>query len=131
MNSDVNSEEIINKVFFSQFKALSLIGEGSFGKCYKGINIKNNEEICFKIEKKNSLKQFLKIEYQALDNLKGAKGIPEIYLFGNSETYNMLILELLDKSLENIFEKKKKKFSISTICVIAIQLVSLILIFYS
>jgi predicted Ser/Thr protein kinase len=126
MSSDVNSEEILNKIFFSQYKVLSLIGEGSFGKCYKGINLKNNEEICFKFERKNSQKGFLNLEYQTLDNLKGGKGIPEVFLFGNSDPYNMLIMELLDKTLDNIFDKKNKKFTISTVCVIAIQLVSFI-----
>ena len=125
MSSDVNSEEILNKIFFSQYKALSLIGEGSFGKCFKGINIKNNEEICFKIEKKTSQKTFLKIESHALESLKGGKGIPDFYLFGFSDNFNILIMELLDKTIENIFEKNNHNFSIKTTCVIAIQLVSI------
>ena len=125
MSSDVNSEEILNKIFFSQYKALSLIGEGSFGKCFKGINIKNNEEICFKIEKKTSQKTFLKIESHALESLKGGKGIPDFYLFGFSDNFNILIMELLDKTIENVFEKNNHNFSIKTTCVIAIQLVSI------
>ena len=125
MSSDVNSEEILNKIFFSQYKPLSLIGEGSFGKCFKGINLKNNEEICFKIEKKTSQKTFLKIESHALESLKGGKGIPEFYLFGFSENFNILIMELLDKTIENVFEKNNHNFSIKTTSIIAIQLVSL------
>ena len=125
MSSDVNSEEILNKIFFSQYKALCLIGEGSFGKCFKGINIKNNEEICFKIEKKSSQKTFLKIESHALESLKGGKGIPDFYLFGYSENFNILIMELLDKTIENVFEKNNHNFSIKTTCIIAIQLVSI------
>jgi len=124
MSSEVNSQEILDKVFFSQYKALSLIGEGSFGKCFKGINIKNNEEICFKIEKKTSQKTFLKIESHALEDLKGGKGIPDFYLFGYSENFNILIMELLDKTIENVFEKNNHNFSIKTTCIIAIQLVS-------
>ena len=132
MSSDVNSEEILNKIFFSQYKPLSLIGEGSFGKCFKGINLKNNEEICFKIEKKTSQKTFLKIESHALESLKGGKGIPEFYLFGFSENFNILIMELLDKTIENVFEKNNHNFSIKTTSIIAIQLVSInILNFYS
>ena len=135
MSADVNSEEILNKIFFSQYKPLSLIGEGSFGKCFKGINLKNNEEICFKIEKKSSQKTFLKIESHALESLKGGKGIPEFYLFGFSENFNILIMELLDKTIENVFEKNNHNFSIKTTSIIAIQLVSInifiFLYFYS
>ena len=130
MTSDVNSEEVLNKVFFSQYKAICLIGEGSFGKCFKGINIKNNEEICFKVEKKTSKKTFLKIESQALEHLKGGKGIPDFYLFGYSENLNILIMELLDKTIENVFEKYNHNFSIKTTCVIAIQLVRIYFILY-
>jgi casein kinase 1 len=125
MSSDVNSQEILNKIFFSQYKALCLIGEGSFGKCFKGINIKNNEEICFKIEKKSSKKTFLKIESHALEDLKGGKGIPEFYLFGYSDNFNILIMELLEKTIQNVFSKSNHNFSIKTICVIGIQLVSI------
>ena len=130
MSSEVNSEEILNKLFFTQYKALGLIGEGSFGKCFKGINIKNNEEICFKIEKKSSQKTFLKIESQALENLKGGKGIPDFYLFGYSDNFNILIMELLDKTIENVFEKNNHNFSIKTTCILAIQLVRIKFILY-
>ena len=124
MSSDVNSQEILNKIFFAQYKALCLIGEGSFGKCFKGINLKNNEEICFKIEKKSSKKAFLKIESHALENLKGGKGIPDFYLFGYSDSFNILIMELLEKTIENIFQKSNHNFSVKTTCIIGIQLVS-------
>ena len=123
MSSDVNSQEILNKIFFAKYKPLCLIGEGSFGKCFKGINMENNEEVCFKIEKKSNQKSFLKIESHVLETLKGGKGIPDFYLFGFSECFNILIIELLDKTIEDVFEKHIRKFSLRTICIIAIQLV--------
>ena len=126
MSSDVNSQEILNKTFFSQYKPLYLIGEGSFGKCFRGINLKNNEEVCFKIEKK-SQKSFLKIESEVLEHLKGAKGIPDFYLFGYSENFNILIMELLEKNVADLFDKNNKKFSLITTAIIIIQLVSLFL----
>ena len=131
MSSDVNSEEVLNKIFFTQYKPICLIGDCSFGKCFKGINLKNNEEVCFKIEKKNPQKNFLKIESQALETLKGGKGIPDFYLFGFSESFNILIMELLDKTMENIFEKNNHNFSVKTTCIIAIQLVSFINIIFN
>ena len=112
MSSDVNSQEILNKIFFTQYKPLYLIGEGSFGKCFKGINLQNNEDVCFKIEKKSQ------------ERLKGGKGIPDFYLFGYSDSFNILIMELLEKTIENIFEKNNKKFSIKTVAILSIQLVS-------
>jgi len=123
MSSDVNSQEILNKIFFTKYKPLCLIGEGSIGKCFKGINMQNNEEVCFKIEKKSNQKSFLKIESKALEELKGGKGIPDFYLFGFSENFNILIIELLEKTIEDVFEKNNKSFSLRTTAIIAIQLV--------
>ena len=123
MSSDVNSQEILNKIFFTKYKPLGLIGEGSFGKCFKGINMQNNEEVCFKIERKTNQKSFLKIESYVLETLKGGKGIPDFYLFGFSENFNILIIELLEKTIEDVFEKNNKSFSLRTTAIIAIQLV--------
>jgi casein kinase 1 len=85
--------------------------------------MENNEEVCFKIEKKSNQKSFLKIESHVLETLKGGKGIPDFYLFGFSESFNILIIELLDKTIEDVFEKHIRKFSLRTTCIIAIQLV--------
>ena len=131
MSSDVNSQEILNKIFFTKYKPLCLIGEGSFGKCFKGINMENNEEVCFKIEKKSSQKSFLKIESHTLEDLKGGKGIPEFYLFGISDTFNILIIELLDNTIEHIFEKNNKNFLVRTTAIIAIQLVRKNILIYN
>jgi len=131
MSSDVNSQEILNKIFFTKYKPLCLIGEGSFGKCFKGINLQNNEEVCFKIEKKSNQKSFLKIESHTLEDLKGGKGIPEFYLFGFSDTFNILIIELLDNTIEHIFEKNNKNFLVRTTAIIAIQLVRKNILIYN
>ena len=68
-------------------------------------------------------KSFLKIESHTLEDLKGGKGIPDFYLFGFSDNFNILIIELLDKTIENVFEKNNKNFSVKTTAIIAIQLV--------
>ena len=124
--SFVNSESVINKIFFGQYKVNSLIGEGSFGKCYKGINTKINEEICLKIENKNSKKAFLQFESYVLEKLKGGKGIPEFYLYGYSDDYNILIMELLDHTLGDVFQRNNRKININVICIITIQIVSIL-----
>ena len=85
--------------------------------------MQNNEEVCFKIEKKSNQKSFLKIESHVLEALKGGKGIPDFYLFGFSESFNILIIELLDKTIEDVFEKNNRNFSLRTTAIIAIQLV--------
>ena len=43
--------------------------------------------------------------------------------FGYNSTYNILVMELLGPSLENLFEKLNKKFSIKTACMLGIQMI--------
>ena len=54
--------------------------------------------------------------------LKG-EGIPEIYCYGNNRYYNILVLELLGKSLEDWFTQSKNKFSVATVCKLGIEMI--------
>jgi len=45
--------------------------------------------------------------------------------FGYSGENNILVLELLGKSLENLFQDNTGKFSLKTVCMLAIQMVNL------
>ena len=65
-------------MFYKIYKPLCLIGEDSFRKIFKGINIENDEEICFKIEKIK--KVFLNIESHVLETIKDGKCIQDFYL---------------------------------------------------
>ena len=114
---------IENKIFFSKFKPDQKIGEGSFGKIYSAHNINTGEKYALKLEAKNISQPLLEQEAYILCYLKG-EGIPFIKTFGFSGDFNVLVMELLGKSLEDLFQERGCKFSIKTVCMLGEQMIS-------
>ncbi len=110
-------------VFFNKYKPIKKLGEGSFGKIYLANNINTNDKYAIKLENRNSPKLLLEQEAYMLYYLKG-KGIPYIKSYGYSGEYNILIMELLGKSLEKLFEENHYKFSIKTVCMLGEQMIT-------
>jgi serine/threonine protein kinase len=114
-------KDILNKVFFDKYKCTKKLGEGSFGMIFKGEY--NNEYFALKFEPKNSI-NLLENEANIMLYLKGPN-IPYVKSFGTSENYNILIMQLLGRSLEDIFEERKY-FSLKSVCMLAPQMISVL-----
>ncbi|KAJ8482125.1 hypothetical protein ONZ51_g5551 [Trametes cubensis] len=51
-------------------------------------------------------------------------GIPQIYHFGQEGLHNILVIDLLGPSLEDLFDMCGRKFSIKTVCMAARQMIT-------
>lgn len=58
-----------------------------------------------------------------------AAGIPQIYHFGQEGLHNILVIDLLGPSLEDLFDMCGRKFSIKSTCMVAKQMVRPLLTF--
>ena len=123
-NEELNAtrDPIIGKTFFSKYKAIKLLGEGSFGKVYKAEY--NGEEYAVKIEFKGKEQGLLEIEATIMSYLKGPN-IPFIKSYGYSGDFNVLVMQLLDKSLEDLINKYST-FSIKTTAMLGYQMVNIL-----
>ena len=129
MNNDFNKEDydekedntdpIIGKIFFSKYKAIKKLGEGSFGKVYKAEF--EGEDYAIKLESKSKEDSLLEIEATIMSYLKGPN-IPYIKSDGYSGNFNVLVMQLLDKSLEDLINKYNT-FSIKTTSMLGYQMV--------
>ena len=114
MNKFLPKEEISLGTNFTLLIKKKL-GSGSFGNIYKGINNLTKEEIAIKCESNKRHHPILKYEAGVLRYLQGGIGIPELYQYISSENYNFMLMELLGKSLEDLFELCERKFTLKTI----------------
>ena len=117
-----NQDPLLHKKYFSKYRTIKKLGEGSFGKVYKAEY--NNEYFAIKFEDKNKGQNLLETEATIMSYLKGPN-IPQIKSFGYSGDYNILVMQLLGKSLEELFNKRKK-FSIKTTSMLAYQMITVL-----
>jgi len=118
-NKEENKENPFDNYIINNNK---LLGKGSFGSIYTGTNKKTGEEVAIKVEQIGDEISQLKIEYKAYKILEGGYGFPKIYDFYGDKRRNVLIMEMLGPSLEKIFNKRKKKFSLLTVIMIVEQI---------
>ncbi|CAG9865319.1 unnamed protein product [Phyllotreta striolata] len=100
------------------------IGSGSFGDIYLGTNISTGEEVAIKLECIKTRHPQLHIESKFYKMMQGGVGIPQIKWCGSEGDYNVMVMELLGPSLEDLFNFCSRRFSLKTVLLLADQLIS-------
>jgi len=90
---------------------------------------KTNEEVAIKLENTNTKHPQLFYEaklYQYLlhDNSVVDKGIPHVYYCATEGDYNIMVMDLLGPSLEDLFNICNRKFSLKTVLMLADQMLT-------
>ncbi|KAI8334223.1 kinase-like protein [Chlamydoabsidia padenii] len=106
------------------FKVGKKIGEGSFGVIYQGTNLLNNQPVAIKFEPRKSEAPQLRDEYRAYKILAGSPGIPYAHYFGQEGLNNVLVIDLLGSSLEDLFDTCSRRFSVKTVAMLAKEMVT-------
>ncbi|XP_031488047.1 casein kinase 1-like protein 2 [Nymphaea colorata] len=100
------------------------IGSGSFGEIYLGTNIQTNEEVAIKLENVKTKHPQLLYESKLYRILQGGTGIPNVRWYGVEGDYNVLVMDLLGPSLEDLFNFCSRKLSLKTVLMLADQMIN-------
>ncbi|KYN19811.1 Casein kinase I isoform alpha [Trachymyrmex cornetzi] len=106
-----------------KYRLMRKIGSGSFGDIYLGINISNGEEVAVKLENMRARHPQLLYESKLYKILHGGIGIPHIRWYGQEREYNVLVMDLLGPSLEDLFTFCSRRFTIKTVLMLADQMI--------
>ena len=121
-SSSSELDNILGRTFFKKYQCIKKLGEGSFGLIYEAIY--NNEHFALKFEDLRRNTNLLEAEASIMNYLKGPN-IPSVRSFGTSGYYNVLIMQLMGKSLEDLINEKKT-FSIKTVCLLGYQMINVL-----
>ncbi|KAJ3607838.1 hypothetical protein NHX12_024889 [Muraenolepis orangiensis] len=108
----------------NRFRLGRKIGSGSFGDIYLGTDVSVGEEVAIKLECVKTKHPQLHIESKIYKMMQGGVGIPIIKWCGAEGDYNVMVMELLGPSLEDLFNFCSRKFSLKTVLLLADQMIS-------
>jgi len=109
-----------------KYKLGRKIGSGSFGEIYQATNMTTGEKVAVKLEPLKTKNPQLLYEsriYKIL-NPGNVVGIPNVKWFGIEGDYNVMVLDLLGPSLEDLFNFCGRKFTLKTILMLADQMIN-------
>ena len=140
---DEKKEQLIMKDLIAEnFVTLTLIGKGAFGQIYLSYDIRDNIEVSIKKEIKKTQKtpqlrteakiyqSILNISSQDITGVKAlaqdeVQGVPHFYGMGELVDSYYLIIEFLGPNLIELFNFcGLHKFTISTVCLIGLQMLN-------
>jgi len=107
-----------------KFRLGRKIGSGSFGEVYIGTNVQSGAEVAIKLESIKSRHPHLLYESKVYKLLAGGVGVPNVHWYGVEGDYNVMVIDLLGPSLEDLFSFCSRKFSLKTVLMLADQMIN-------
>jgi casein kinase 1 len=120
MSNHIQSSNVVGV----HYRVGKKIGEGSFGVIFEGTNLLNNQQVAIKFEPRKSDAPQLRDEYRTYKILVGCVGMPNVYYFGQEGLHNILVIDLLGPSLEDLFDWCGRRFTLKTVVMVAKQMIS-------
>ena len=102
----------------------SKIGAGSFGEIFYGKDSETGKAVAVKFESTKVRRPQVIEEAKFLKELSGEPGFPKFLWYGRESDYQIMVIELLGPSLEDLYLYCGKKLSLKSVLLLADQLIS-------
>lgn len=93
------------------------------GHVYRASDTVSGQDVAVKLEYLDVLENQLETEEEVYQTLHGERGFPKVHWFGQDEDHNILVMDLLGPSLEELFKLCGKRFGVATTLNIGLQAV--------
>ena len=87
-------------------------------------DILSGNDVVIKLEQVEGKVHMLGGEFHIYTKLKGGTGIPHVHWFGRESGFDVIVVDRLGQSLEDLFVQCHFKFTVKTVSLLAGQLVS-------
>lgn len=112
-----------------KYKLGRKIGKGSFGEVYKCTD-ENGTAYAAKLEprringRRRRGPSQLEYEFRVYSVLKGGDGIPNVLEFFVQDDYNVMIMRILGRSIQSVFERSRRNLSMDSVIAIGLRILS-------
>ncbi|KZT01679.1 kinase-like protein [Laetiporus sulphureus 93-53] len=110
--------------FGGKYRVEDTIGTGGCGTVFQGVHIVAGKEVAIKLEPAVTRSSPLQQESKIYKTLGGAPGVPWMMWSGRKGDFNVMVIDLLGPSLEDLFRMCNRHFSLKTILLLADQLIT-------
>jgi len=108
-----------------RYKLGPQIGAGAFGEIYDGVDTRTGMPVAVKLESVAAEHPQLAYEARVYQELSTKQGIPTLYYYGREGNYNVLVMERLGANLEELFNRCNRRFTLSTVLLLADRMLGL------
>ncbi|KAJ6482164.1 kinase-like domain-containing protein [Mycena vitilis] len=110
--------------FGNKYRLEEEIAVGGCGQVFLGVHNVAGKEVAIKLEPAIAKHSPLKQESKIYKTLMGGTGVPWVMWSGRQGDYNVMVIDLLGPSLEDLFKMCNRHFSLKTVLLLADQLIS-------
>jgi len=114
-----------------QFRLHHVIGAGSFSEVRLATQVADDKQVALKLEPGDAKYPQLMDEARRYKMMVGGAGIPKLFWYGQSCGYNIMAMELLGPSLEDMYNRCERNFSLETVIRLADQMLSCVQFIHS